>query len=149
MSSGRAMAALGPLLHVVFRPNPEIRRQPRRRTGERVAMLIDPGAECTMVDDRTPKALGYKPDFYTTISGATGAPKSLPVYRMTMIVRMIDGDGMSHDVAFTQDIVGVDPRPHRGADFGLLGRDYLANMRLIYDGPRGLFSLVRVRPQDG
>ena len=105
-------------------------------------MLIDTGAECTMVDDRTPRALGYTPAFYTTISGATGTPKSLPVYQMTMIVRMIDSNGTFHDLAVSQDIVGIDPRPHRGADFGLLGRDYLANMRLIYDGPRGAFSLT-------
>lgn len=105
-------------------------------------MLIDTGAECTMVDDRTPRALGYTVAFYTTISGATGAPKSLPVYQMTMIVRMIDSNGTFRDLAVSQDIVGIDPRPHRGADFGLLGRDYLANMRLIYDGPRGAFSLT-------
>lgn len=149
MSSGRAMEALGPIIHVLLRPSPDVVRIPAQRTGERVAMLIDTGAECTLVDDRTPKALGYDPVSYTMIGGATGAPKSLPVYRMEMLVRMFDGGGRAHDVAIGQDVVGMEPRPHRRADFGLLGRDYLAKMRFIYDGPRGAFSLIRDRAQDG
>lgn len=95
-----------------------------------------------MVDDRTPQALGHRPSHYTLIGGATGVPRSLPVYRMQMIVRLADADGLSHEVAFGQEIVGMEPRPHRGADFGLLGRDNLAYMRFVYDGPRGAFSLL-------
>ena len=105
-------------------------------------MLIDTGAECTMVDDRTSRALGHEPDYYTQIVGATGEPESLPVYGMEMIVRMVDAADIAHDVTFRLAIVGLEPRPHRVAGFGLLGRDYLAGLRFAYDGPRGVFTLV-------
>lgn len=54
-----------------------------------------------------------------------------------MIVGMLDGDRISHDVVFGQELVGMAPRPRRGADCGRLGRDHLAQMRSVYDGPRG------------
>jgi hypothetical protein len=149
MSSGRAMATLGPILPVILRPNPGAVRAMARPNGERVAMLIDTGAECTMVDDRTPRALGHEPDYFTLIVGATGEPETLPVYRMEMIVRMVDAAGISHDVAFRQTVVGLEPRPYRVAGFGLLGRDYLTRMRFAYDGLRGAFSLIRDEEPEG
>ena len=105
-------------------------------------MLIDTGSACTMVDDRTAQGLGHEPAHYTAIEGATGRPVMRPVYRMEMIVRLLDEAGASHDVTFRQEIVGLQPRPLRGSAFGLIGRDCLARLRFAYDGPRGVFTLI-------
>jgi hypothetical protein len=102
-----------------------------------------------MVDDRTARALGLKAVRLDLIGGATGQPESRPVYLTQMIVRLLDAAGRSFDVAFRQEIVGMEPRSQRGAGFGLIGRDYLANMRFMYDGPRGAFALIRDRALDG
>ncbi|HZM00526.1 MAG TPA: hypothetical protein VFD43_09775 [Planctomycetota bacterium] len=105
-------------------------------------MLVDTGAACTMVDDRTPVALGHKPVRLASIGGATGRPESRPVYLMELTLRFTDGAGTSHHVTMDQEVVGLEPQPQRAPGFGLLGRDCLARMRFIYDGPLGAFSLI-------
>ena len=142
MTSGGALAALGPILHVIIRPSPDAARSSDTPAGERVAMVIDTGSACSMVDNRTARALGHEPAYFTLIGGATGDPELRPVYRMEMVVRLLDWAGRSHDVGFRQEIVGLEPRPQRGAAFGLIGRDYLANMHFLYDGRRGSFTLL-------
>lgn len=137
------MAALGPLVHVIFRPSPTAVRASGLPTGERVAMLIDTGAVCTMVDDRTARRLGHEPDYFTLIGGAIGTPESRPVYQMEMMIRLRDAAGMPHDVSFRQEIVGLQTSPERGLGFGLIGRDALSSLRFVYDGPRGAFSLTQ------
>jgi hypothetical protein len=149
MSSAGAMAALGPLLYVVFRPHRDLAPARNKRRGDRVAMLVDTGAACTMVDGRTARALGYEPVRLAHIGGSTGSPEPLPVYVMEMTIRFVDEDGRTHDVTTSLDVVGFDPRPQRGTAFGLLGRDCLARMRFVYDGPRGAFSLIADDPPSG
>jgi len=142
MSSGDAMARLGPLIEVLFQRDPAARVRAHQPGSIRASMVIDTGSVCTMLDDRTPQALGHSPSHYTLISGATGAPEARPVYQMEMLVRFADASGKASDVVFPQEVVGLQPLFQRGSHFGLLGRDYLTPMRFVYDGPRGAFSLI-------
>ena len=142
MSSGDAMLRLGPLIHVLFRPDPDARDPKSHPRAIRAAMVIDTGSACTMLDDRTPRSLGQSPSHYTLISGATGDPEKRPVYQMEMLVRFADAGGRARDVVSLQEVVGLQPIFQRDSQFGLLGRDYLARMRFVYDGPRGAFSLI-------
>ena len=141
MSSGEAMHRLGPLIHVLFRRDPDVSVPTDLPRAVRASMVIDTGSVCTMIDDRTPRILGHSPSHYTLISGATGDPETRPVYKMEMIVRL-SGDGESRDVTFRQEVVGLQPIFQREIHFGLLGRDYLASMQFLYDGPGGAFSLI-------
>lgn len=92
---------------------------------------------------RRDRALGLKAIRLSLIGGATGVPEPRPVYLTRMVIRLTDAAGIPHDIAFRQEVVGLEPRPQRLASFGLLGRDCLAGMRFVYDGPSGAFALLR------
>jgi hypothetical protein len=113
-------------------------------------MMVDTGAEITIVEDAVPKFLNLQPIRFQAIAGVTG-DLDCPVYRLEIIIRSNDsGDdrGIAGQIEFSADVIAVPPvaevaRPH----VGLLGRDFLQFVRFEYDGPSGTYRLIDELPQ--
>lgn len=101
---------------------------------ERVRFMVDTGADVTIVSRRVVDALGMVRTRMDRVRGATGAPARAPVYRAHLAILAI---GTTFDV----DVLAL-VREDEDCD-GLLGRDVLAHLRFLYDGPRGTFELQR------
>jgi hypothetical protein len=80
----------GPLVDVSFTPHPsDIELLASERTAwEPVAhrMMVDTGAEITIVEDTVPKYLNLPPIRFQAIAGVTG-DLDCPVYRLEIIIR--------------------------------------------------------------
>jgi len=111
-------------------------------------MMVDTGAEITIVEDAVPKFLHLEPIRFATIAGVTG-DLDCPIYRLEIAISSNhhDGDdGTMEEIRFSADVVAVPPvmelaRPH----VGLLGRDFLQSVRFEYDGPSGTYRLIDER----
>src|SRR5207249_3732544 len=95
--------------------------------------LIDTGATITAVDNSIVQQLGIKPTGVRSV-GTAGGTSQQPVY--PILIKL-----PAHNIAMQ---VGS----ATGATLGqlgiiaLLGRDFLQNTLLIYDGPRGIILLA-------
>ena len=101
---------------------------------ERVRFMVDTGADVTIVSRRVVDALGMVRTRMDRVRGATGAPARAPVYRAHLAILAID-------TTFDVDVLAL-VREDDDCD-GVLGRDVLAHLRFVYDGPRGTFELQR------
>jgi len=104
-------------------------------------MMIDTGAQSTIVEKQIATQLGLKPIRFAPMIGVSQKPELCPVYLMSITI-LVSGDGMEGSVTFNNEVVGmsspVRPQPH----VGLLGRDFLSHMTLVYEGPKGSFELI-------
>jgi hypothetical protein len=104
-------------------------------------MMVDTGAQRTLVDDRLPAQLGFKPLRYEQMIGVSQKPELYPVYKMSIAIMMDAGHAGYVQVQFHADIVGM-PTPGAAQQHnGLLGRDFLRQFKFVYDGPAGEFHL--------
>jgi len=139
----------GPLVEVILGPTPQDTQLIVDAGGTPKAfkhfLLVDTGAQSTCVEDSIAKALGLNPIRFTKLIGVSGQVEDRPVYRMSVTIGMKTDRGVVEPAVFTADIVGtnspVTPQPF----MGLLGRDFLQFVRLVYDGPKGEFELVDYR----
>lgn len=136
----------GPLVRVTFSPHPlEIELLAREGVAWQPVshqMMVDTGAQLTVVEDAVPKFLSLVPIRFQPIAGVTG-DLDCPVYRLEIRIDVDDRAGQRGEMRFAADVVAVPPvpelaRPH----VGLLGRDFLQHVRFEYDGPRGTYALV-------
>ena len=96
----------------------------------------------TLVDERFPQRLGVAPSGFEPIAGVSGSVDLRPIYRLGLYLDMVDDQGQHRHIRWNTDFVGMQPR----ADYdGLIGRDFLAYFRMVYDGPRGHFKLILER----
>lgn len=102
-------------------------------------MLIDTGASHTSIDSTIVTALGLTPtgtmQMLTPSTGAT--PVTVPTYDVGLVV--LGGVGGGQHVIPVHSVSGCDFSA-QGIG-GLLGRDFLANARLIYSGADNLTLL--------
>ncbi len=106
-------------------------------------LLVDTGAQATCVEDKIPKALDLIPMRFTQVMGVSGRSEDYPVYRMSIIFGMKeDGTTSIHQAVFEADVVGTPSPPTPLTHIGLLGRDFLKYVRLVYDGPKGEFEII-------
>jgi len=105
-------------------------------------MMVDTGAEKTVVEDSIARSIGLAPIRYELLSGVDQKPVKRPVYRMDIHIGM-DDNGKAKDTVFTADVVGVPscPREHSG----LIGRDFLQYTRFTYDGPSGTYEIEPIK----
>ena len=138
----------GPLVEVLFAPHPadiELLAQegtPWQPIPHR--MMVDTGAEITVVEDAVPKFLNLEPIRFQAIAGVTG-DLDCPIYRLEIRIRSNHHD--DGHIQFSADVFAIPPvaelaRPH----VGLLGRDFLQFVRFEYDGPSGTYRLVDEKP---
>jgi predicted aspartyl protease len=136
---------VGPLVEVSLAPHPSIASQlaasgkPIQHLPARV--MVDTGAEKTVVERRLAEQLGIHPIRYTEMVGVSQTPELAPVYPMTLSIRVHDGNHRA-TIEFETEVIGmaspVAPRQH----VGLLGRDFLRHVKLVYNGPEGRFELI-------
>lgn len=106
-------------------------------------LLVDTGAQATCVEGKIPQALGLVPMRFVQMMGVSGKPEDYPVYRMSIILGMReDHTGASSRALFSADVVGTPSPPMPLNHIGLLGRDFLKYVRLLYDGPKGEFEII-------
>ena len=132
-SVGRAMLALG--------------REPPRVD---VKLLIDTGAQITSVHDEVAAQLGLPPIRMAPMVGVSGKPEDYPVYRMVVLIAVADATGKGI-IGLETDVVGVPASAGHAEMKGLLGRDFLRHLRLVYDGPTATFELseqIIAKPAD-
>lgn len=141
------LAAHGPLIEVTLGPHPADAQAIAASGGKPESMerqlLVDTGASRTCIEDRLARELGLIPVRFDPFFGVSGKPAEYPVYRMSIGVAMKEDEtGPSHQAIFLADVVGMPAPPHSTSHVGLLGRDFLQHVRLIYDGPRGRFEII-------
>jgi predicted aspartyl protease len=106
---------------------------------QRLELLVDTGADSTTISDQAMRSLGLTPVSQTRIhtSTTTGAGVVSDVYavELTLFPTTIQ--------PFRIGALQVIARPflNTGAD-GLLGRDVLRQLVLVYDGPRSQVKLI-------
>jgi len=141
----------GPLVEVSFRPHPvDIEVLASEGTAWQPIvhkMMIDTGAQVTIVEEAVPQFLSLVPTRYQAIAGVTG-DLNCPVYRLGITIVGRDDDGIGQPIQFSADVVAVPPvadvaRPH----VGLLGRDFLQYVRFEYDGPHGVYRIIDEQAQ--
>jgi hypothetical protein len=109
-------------------------------------MMVDTGAELTLVEQVVPDFLRLSPIRYQEIEGVGGRVDS-PVYRLQFVIGASDHAGRSGLMTFSSDVVAMPSPPTdtvRRPHVGLIGRDFLRHIRFVYDGPSGTFELIDV-----
>ncbi len=125
MSPAEQLVVIGPYVTVEVTP-------PRGRGSATVRLMIDTGAEQSILDEAVVAALGTPRRGSIQIAGVTSsASLAVDVHRVHFA---IDGVNQTIDL----DVVAL---PRDGIGDGLLGRDVLAHLRFLYDGPAGTFRL--------
>jgi hypothetical protein len=104
----------------------------------RAEFVIDTGADRTMVNDRILLNLGLQPTESTRVltSSSAGKPETCDVYDISLEMR---GKG---NAAWRSSSLAVLGRhlPNDSIE-GMIGRDILDRMVLVYDGPQRMFRL--------
>lgn len=109
-------------------------------------MMVDTGAQITVVEDAVPKFLKLEPIRFQSIAGVT-VDLDCPIYRLEISILSNHHDD-GRRIHFSANVFAVPPvaelaRPH----VGLLGRDFLQFVRFEYDGPTGMYRLFdELRP---
>lgn len=134
------LCASGPLVSVAFSRAPTSPGKPGLGA-EPIAgtMLIDTGADATVIAEDVARALGLVRIGEAEVLGVTDATAArFPVYRLR-IALPVRRRGELADHVVPIDAIAL-PRGDGSAD-GLVGRDVLRRLRFNYDGPSGAFSL--------
>jgi hypothetical protein len=141
----------GPLVRVTFGPHPDDAKATADVGGTPKTMvhhlMVDTGAQSTVVENVIAEALGLIPIRYVRIMGVSGKPEDCPLYRMSITIGM-EEDGSAGTVLpaqFVANVAGVGSPPKPLTHVGLLGRDFLSHVRLLYDGPKGEFEIIDYR----
>jgi predicted aspartyl protease len=104
-------------------------------------MMIDTGAECTVIDDQIAIQLGLVPIRTRMIIGVSQKPEKRPVYKMGIGIMMANG-GKEKKILFQSEVVGAPAKKVNREEVGLLGRDFLSHFRLSYNGPAGIYDVI-------
>lgn len=105
-----------------------------------VTLIIDTGADSTMLNEQFMRSLGLKPTGQARVltSGSRGVPEPCNVYDVSLEIK-----GSPTQEAWKIPLTAVLARSleNQGTD-GMIGRDILKMGILKYDGPRETFSLT-------
>ncbi len=135
------LVGVGPLVTVTLMPTPEVRDQ-FIQSGTLIEpierFLVDTGADRTLVEDRVAQGMGLTPIRYTPIVGVSQQPELCPVY--LMVLRLFAQDDSGARKLFMDsrsEIVGMRSPTIPRQYVGLIGRDFLRNLHMVYNGPKG------------
>ena len=131
----------GPLVTVRLLPDPELATA-RPATSVEAMLMIDTGASRTVIEETTIQKLGMPPLRYMPITGVSQQADLCAVYRMAIEIQMVDEHDKPGAAIMVTDVAGVPSPSLPEKHVGLLGRDFLQYVRLIYDGPKGEFEVV-------
>lgn len=135
----------GPLVEVALMPAPAIRSQPGFAMQPFVTkLMIDTGAQKTVIENSIALALGLVPLRWIPMVGVSQKEDLCPLYLMSIAIACADHRAKKPapiNAEFTAEVIGGPDGPIRHDHSGLLGRDFLANFRLTYDGPSGTYEV--------
>jgi predicted aspartyl protease len=141
--SGRdALSFLGPTLTVAISIPPEYQAK-LQSTGLPIPSpvvgnaLIDTGASKTAVDENVCLKLGLKPTSVIKMAHAGGAENR---YCYPILIQLLVGISIAPiliPIAASVNL-NVGKQPH----ILLIGRDFLSNIRMVYNGPMGRIELI-------
>lgn len=140
--SAAELAERGPLVDVVLRSDVDATPARGGSRATHVTMLVDTGATRTLIDERIPVSMGVVPTRHETIVGVSGAAESRLVFPMVLQLSLRDHMQRIYVADFHRWIIGISPRLDDHHGYGLVGRDVLSDLRLDYDGVRGVFTLI-------
>jgi hypothetical protein len=136
------LVGLGPLANVTVSP-PISHPDALQNTGSmNLRMMIDTGAQRTVVDRGIAESLGLVPIRFEPMVGVSHVPEDCPVYLMSLTIGVADDLGGKTLVSFTSEMIGMATPPTPRQFNGLLGRDFLRHARLSYDGKAGHCDLI-------
>ena len=107
-------------------------------------MLVDTGATHSVLDAAVLREIGAEPLRSTHVTYASGETAERALYKLRIELSLFDGRSTS--TAFAAIELNEEDwsrRPQR-RHHGLLGRNFLRNMRMVYDGGLGVFELSPV-----
>lgn len=139
------LVATGPIINVLLCPPLALRKalvaSGREAPEIPAALLIDTGAQKTVVEDRIAQALQLKPIRFDSMVGVSQVPEDCPVYRACIVIGYQSKKGQDAHGIFEADIVGMRSPTRPMTHVGLLGRDFLRYVRFVYNGPTGSFDI--------
>lgn len=142
---------LGPLIPVTLAPTLEIAKALNSSGVQikpiRADLMLDTGAQTTVIEDFFAQSLGLRPLRFRSIIGVSQKPELHPVYRMQISISMKDSFGHDGVGVFVADVCGMPSPPKPTKHKGLLGRDFLRYFRFSYDGPAGCYEIVDVEAE--
>lgn len=148
----------GPLINVIVQPSAPIAKSIIESGGiikeARVKLMVDTGAQKTCIEDAVIQKLDLVPIRYEKILGVSQEPIDCPVYRLSIIIGMSKNPDYNGSVPpdintiFDADVVGVPSPKHQPGHNGLLGRDFLRYVKLVYNGTGGNFEIINQTSQD-
>ncbi len=139
------LVEVGPLVKVTFQPAEQVaqwlKAQGKTTPAFAAQLMVDTGAQSSLVDHAIPDALGISPLRMASVVGVNQKPEEHPVYRMGMVLGMEGRGGKdTARVIFEADFIATPSSPHQHS--GLIGRDFLQHVKFIYDGPTGTFEII-------
>jgi len=138
--SAEALAKFGPLFNVILLPHPSLANvlQPRGVLPTvKAAMMLDTGAEKTVIEKVVAEGMGLKPIRYTPMVGVSQREEMCPVYLMTIRLGVADQNNRQAVMDFHSEVIGMNSPQTSQAHRGLLGRDFLQGLHVVYSGPKG------------
>ena len=147
--SPELLVLVGPLVNVVL-ALPDAARAAFAASGQAapqttVKLLIDTGAQVTSVHDDVARGLGLPPIRLAPVVGVSGKSEDYPVYRLKVLIAVEDAFSKAM-IGIESDIIGMPASSHHADMRGVLGRDFLRHVRLVYDGPNATFELAENAP---
>ena len=144
------LAGYGPIIQVTIHL-PDLVQRAYSERGDKVPApvngiaLIDTGATITCIDRKAAEKASLPVTGVTTMSTASHANQECPTYASKIVFPTINFTVQNAMGANLTSLGGtvIDTDIDTGNDLiVLLGRDFLANAILIYNGPSGAFSLA-------
>lgn len=133
------LAALGPLIDIVIRPPalPFRQPQPHARQFIRARGLIDTGATDVCIDISMAAELGLTPTGREQVGVAGGA---------SMMAEVFAGCLEVPELGFSEVVPLYALKTRRPTHDVLLGRSFLRNFIVTFDGPQGVFHFYKPTP---
>ncbi len=131
---------LGPILEVVVLPSTAYlstlneKEAERHRRGHRTRLLIDTGAAISAIDQRIAQELGLKSHGTTSIATPSSTNHVVETFDIDLFIP-------THQVHFQNRFVIASDFHAQGID-GLLGRDILRTVLLVYHGYTNQFTIA-------
>ena len=134
-SNFELLGTFGPTTQVFVCPPVVEGQNPNEVKGKMVPALIDTGAQASMIDDDLAKELGLAAIDKATILGVGGAKDDHSVYMANIIATQLDSHGFGR-------FVGAKLKEGGQYHEVLLGRDFLSQVVMIYDGIRAQVTIA-------
>lgn len=114
---------------------------PAAKRAERTRLLLDTGAQSTLVVPSVLRSLGIPAARTANVLGVSGHEKVCLAYAVLIEIQVSNSAG-ARSWAQVKCTAVESPREFKGEPYeGLLGRDFLRSVRLTYDGPTGTIDL--------